>query len=230
MSRNRLFNLPVGEDLGEAVAVIPDASVASHCPSLSLGDGPKPQRSRMAWRKRSRSSGVIFPQRSRMRLRKLGRPERCDPNPPKRMRHRANSPSPCQKLSWRQPNSDGNSQFHRRITTSPPTRANSSIARIPNGAMKYHFFFMFGSSCFREFVVNTLQALAEMQHRVTFAREQRIHAHAGVGGHLLETPPFQLVSNKHLALLVRKLGDRRLEFVEKQVAGVERVRSGIGRR
>jgi hypothetical protein len=35
---------------------------------------------------------------------------------------------------------------------------------------------MCGPWCFREFVVNTLQALAPMQHRVRFAREQRIQA------------------------------------------------------
>ena len=75
-----------------------------------------------------------------------------------------------------------------------------------------------------------LQSLAQMQHRIAFAREQRIHAHAGLGGDLLEAAPFQLVRNKHLALLLRQLVDRQLEFIEQHVAGVKRLRSGIGRR
>ena len=69
-----------------------------------------------------------------------------------------------------------------------------------------------------------------MQHRVAFAREQRIHAHAGLGGNLLEAASFQFVRNKYLALLLRQFVDRQLEFVEKHVAGVQRLRSGIGRR
>ena len=75
-----------------------------------------------------------------------------------------------------------------------------------------------------------LQSLAQMQHRVAFAGEQRIHAHAGFGGDLLEAAPFELVRNKHLALLLRQFVDRQLEFIEQHVAGVERIRSGIGRR
>ena len=87
-----------------------------------------------------------------------------------------------------------------------------------------------GPSCFREFVVDALQSLAQMQHRIAFAREQRIHAHAGLGGHLLEAASFQFVRHKHLALLLRQFVDRQLELVEKHVAGVKRLRSGIGRR
>ena len=75
-----------------------------------------------------------------------------------------------------------------------------------------------------------LQPLAQMQHRVAFAREQRVHAHAGLGGHLLEAAPFQLVRDEHLALLLRQLVDRQLELIEQHVARVERLRSGIGRR
>jgi len=58
-------------------------------------------------------------------------------------------------------------------------------------------------SCFREFVVDALQSLAQAQHRVPLAREQRVHADAGLGGHLLEAASFQLVRNKHLPLLFR---------------------------
>src|SRR5205807_972632 len=41
---------------------------------------------------------------------------------------------------------------------------------------------------------------------------------------------FQLVRNKHLALLLWQFVDRQLEFVEKQVADINQLRSGIGRR
>ena len=48
------------------------------------------------------------------------------PNPPKRIRHSARSPSACQKVIWRQPKSGGSSQFHSSRTTSPPMAINSS--------------------------------------------------------------------------------------------------------
>jgi hypothetical protein len=89
---------------------------------------------------------------------------------------------------------------------------------------------MFGSACFRKFVVDTLQPLAQPQHRVPFAGEQRIHAHAALFGNLLEAAPFQLVRDKYFALLHRQLVKRQLEFIEQHMAGVERLRSGIGRR
>src|SRR5579862_6323603 len=127
----------------------------------------------------------------------------------------------CQKVIWRQPKMDGSSQFHSCSTTSPPMAINSSIARIANGARKIHFLLMFSSSCFRKFVVNVLQSLAQMQHRIAFAGEQCIHAHASLGGHLLETAPFQLVRNKHLALLLRQLVNCQLEFIKNHVARVE---------
>src|SRR3989454_6821594 len=172
-------------------------------------------------------------QRSSMRRRKLERPEPCNPSPPKRMRHSARIPSACQKVIWRQPKSGGSNQFHRCSTSSPPMAINSSIPRIASGAMKISLFnlgLMFGSSRFRKFVVNALQSLAQMQHRIAFAGEQRVHAHAGLGGHLFEAAPFQLVRDKHVALLLRQLVDRQLEFLEKQVTGVKRLRSGVGRR
>src|ERR1035437_5033857 len=121
------------------------------------------------------------------------------------MRHSTRSPSACQKVTWRQPKSGGSSQFHRCSTISPPIKINSSIPTIASGAIKISFFtfgLMFSPSRFRKFVVNALQSLAQMQRRIAFAREQRIYAHAGFGGHLLEAAPLQLVSDKHLALLV----------------------------
>jgi len=61
----------------------------------------------------------------------------------------------------------------------------------------------FSSSRFRKFVEDSLQSLAQMQHRIAFARQQRIQAHAGLGGQFPEAAPVQLVGNKHLALLLR---------------------------
>ena len=90
------------------------------------------------------------------------------------------------KVIWRQPKSGGSSQFHSCSTTSPPMAINGSIA---SGARKIHFLLIFSSSCFRKFVVNALQSLPQMQHRIAFAGEQRIHAHAGSGGHLNPAPP-----------------------------------------
>src|SRR5258707_10010497 len=77
------------------------------------------------------------------------------------MRHSARSPSACQKVSWRQPKSGGNSQFHRCSTISPPRKTNSAIARIASGAIQIHFFFMFGSSLLRKFVVNEKEMRSE---------------------------------------------------------------------
>ena len=52
--------------------------------------------------------------------------------------------------------------------------------------MTIHFLLMFRSSCLRQLVVEGLPSLAQLQYRVAFARERRIHAHAGLGGHLAE--------------------------------------------
>src|SRR5208283_6188256 len=118
------------------------------------------------------------------------------------MRHSASIPTACQKVSRRQPKSGGSSQFQRCSTNSPPMKINSAIPRIAAGAIQIIFLLMFGPSCFRKLVVNALQSLTQMQHGVAFAREQRIDAHTGFGGHLLEGAPLELVPDKHLALLV----------------------------
>ncbi len=147
----------------------------------SLVAGPAPKASRIPCRNRSRSSGVMWPWRSAMRRRKLECPRPWSPSPPKRMRQSASSPTACQNVISRQPNSDGNNQFHSNRTTSPPTKINNAIARIASGINSSFFFLIFCSSFLRKFVINALQSLAQMQHRITFAREQRVHAHAGLG-------------------------------------------------
>jgi len=102
-------------------------------------DDPNPYPSSMARRNFSRSSGLIFRHRPRHR-----RPP-CPPgppgcSPPNRIRHSASSPKACQNPSVRQPKSGGSSQFHRCMTTSPPTNRNSGIATIANGAIQNHLF------------------------------------------------------------------------------------------
>src|SRR5260370_41452049 len=214
--RNLLFDFKDG-------AAGKERESSTYFPLLSPADGPKPQRSRMRCRNRSRSSGGMFAQRSAMRSamrssmrrRTLERPEPCHPNPPKRIRHSSRSPSACQKAIGRQPKSGGSSQFHRCSTISPPMVIKSSIPRIASGPMKINLFnlgLIFSPSPFRQFVIDALQSLAQIKHRIAFAREQRIHAHAGRGAQLLEATSFQPVRDTHLAMLVRQAVDRQFTF------------------
>src|SRR5438132_14171917 len=68
-----------------------------------------------------------------------------------------------------------------------------------------------------------------MQHCITFAREQRIHAHSGFSRHLLEALSIQFVRDEYFAVLVRQFVERQFQFVEKQTADVDRFRPGIRR-
>src|SRR5271165_1369636 len=154
--------------------------------------GPKPHLARMASRNFSRSSGVMrLPQRSPLRWR-----EPCHPRPltpPNRMRQSTSIAIACQKVIRCQPKRPGSIQFHRLMTTHPPKAMNNTMPIIAAGTMKNSFFpLIFLSSCFRKLVVNRLQSLAQMQHCISLAREQRIHAHAAFGGHLFEAAPFDL--------------------------------------
>src|SRR5271165_2633508 len=139
---------------------------------LSLAGVSKPQRPRMPWRNFSRSSGVMRSQRSAMRRPESERRNPRPLTPPKRIRHKARRPTACQKVIRRQPKSGGSSQFHRCNTISPPMKIKSAIATIPTGIMKISFFHLgliFSPSRFRKLVVDTLQSLAQMQHRIAFA-------------------------------------------------------------
>src|SRR6266571_4505446 len=127
------------------------------------------------------------------------------PNPPNSIRHNASSPSACQNVIVRNPNIDGVSQFHSDITTQPPTATNNAIANSANGAISNSLFFLIMSSPLEELVVNVLQPLAQVQHRVPLAREQRVHVHAALRRQLLKAPPLQFVRHKHLALLAWQL-------------------------
>src|ERR1700674_1383211 len=153
----------------------------------------------------------------------------CPPNPPNRIRHNASSPSACQKPSCRQPNSGGSSQFHRRITTSPPTNRNATIPRIASGAIPIPFFFIFIPQAF----INSSYTRCNRPRRRSTAwrlRESSVFTLTPVSpGDLLKAAPFKLMRNKHLSLFIWQFVKRQFQFVEKQVAGVKRLRSGIGR-
>src|SRR5580704_914037 len=149
------------------------------------------------------------------------------------MRQSARSPTACQKVISRQPKSDGSSQFHRCSTISPPMKTKTSIPRIASGTMKISFInllAMLSPSRFRKVIVNPLQPLTQMEHRVAFARKQRIYAHAGAGGEFLETQALDFVRDEDFALLRRQLAYRQLECGQEHAAGVERLRAGVGRR
>src|SRR5436190_14136836 len=89
---------------------------------------------------------------------------------------------------------------------------------------------MFLPSRVPEFIVQALQPLAQAQDRIALPREQRVHAHSGLGGQLLEASSLQLVRDECIALLLRQLVERRLQLVEQHAAGVERLRTRVGRR
>src|SRR5579871_2240475 len=82
----------------------------------------------------------------------------------------------------------------------------------------------------RKLVVHALQSLAQMQHRVSLAREKRIHAHACLFRHLLETPPLQLVSDKYFSLLLRQLTQCALQFLQQHIARENSIRPIVERR
>src|ERR1051326_329000 len=166
-----------------------------------------------------------------MRRRKLERdPAPLRRKPPKRMRHNTRSPTACQKGIWRSPNSSGISQFHSCLTISPPAKMNSarpSIARGAKNIIRCHLGLIFTTSRFHELVVNVLQPLAQMQHCIALAREQRIHADTALLGHFLEASSFDLVPDEDLPLLFRQLLEGQFLFLQEQVAKVEFVGPGI---
>src|SRR5262245_34047328 len=91
-------------------------------------------------------------------------------------------------------------------------------------------FLMVRSSRLRQLVVNRLQSPSQAQYGVSFSREQRVDAHAGLAGNLLETTAFQLVRHKNIALVFWQFVDRHLEFVDYHLTGVLCVRASLGRR
>src|SRR5882724_1014695 len=186
---------------------------------VESGGGAEPQRDWQAWRHFSRSSGVIPSQRSRILRRK---PERLPPRwlmPPKRIRQRASRPIACQKVIALQPNSDGSSQFHKCITTSPPIQIKAGMATIASGAIQNNFFlffmlYMVCSLLLPKIFINALQTFAQMQHGIAFAREQCVDVYAGFRSQFLEAAALDFVCDEDFALLGGKFIEGEFQFVE----------------
>src|SRR5271154_2508873 len=136
-----------------------------------------------------------------MRRRQLERPNPRPLTPPNKTRQSASNPKACQKVTCRQPNSGGSSQFHRCIISSPPIRMKSAIAIGARKIIASHFLRMWCSLFLCKFVVDVLQSFAQVQHRVSLAREQRVYAHAGFRRELFEAAPVDFVRDEYLALL-----------------------------
>src|SRR5208282_4900221 len=111
----------------------------------------------------------------------------------------------CQKVITFHPNSPGSSQFQRCITISPKSATKAAIAS--GATKKIHLFlitqlFSMSSSSFpRKLVVHIAQTIAQCEHRVTLAREQRVDVDAALRRQFLEAATFQFVRDKNLALL-----------------------------
>src|SRR6185369_8824156 len=150
------------------------------------------------------------------------------------MRQSASNPRACQKVTCGNPNNAGASQFHRSITTSPPIQAKTAIPTIPNGAIQISLFSVFRlllmlySSLIRKLVVDALQSFAQMQHRIPFAREQRVDVYSAFGGQIFEAAALQFVCDEYETLLVGQFVQCKLQLVQKHLADVKRFRSGIG--
>src|SRR5579864_880568 len=123
------------------------------------------------------------------------------------------------------------------MTISPPMKIKSAIPRIAVGTIQNNFRFplviinylMLSKLSLHKFFIHALQAPSELQHRIAFAREQRIHAHASLFRQVLKAAPFQFVRDEYFPLLVRQFLERKLQFVKKQIAEIESFWPGIRR-
>ena len=79
----------------------------------------------------------------------LGPAETAPPTPPNRIRQSTRIPSASQNVIWRQPNSEGSSQFHSCSTIPPPMAIKASTPKIASGATTINRFLMFGPYGFR---------------------------------------------------------------------------------
>src|SRR5208283_4013115 len=85
-------------------------------------------------------------------------------------------------------------------------------------------------SPFRKFVVDGLQALAQIKNGIVLARQQSVHAHASLRRQLFEDVAQHLVSDEYFTLFLRQLVERCVQFFEQQNSRVSSVWPGIGRR
>src|SRR5262252_5836918 len=86
------------------------------------------------------------------------------------------------------------------------------------------------SLSFCELVVNSPQALAQMDHRGVLARKQRIHAKTTFNSQFLKAAALDFMGEKYLALLFRKLLQRILKRLDQNNSGVDGLGPGIRRR
>src|SRR5215813_2341962 len=221
----RFLDLPKLKNARWSVVCVKDCFHRIHSALFSFAPGSKPERSRTRCRKRSRCSGLIVCQRSAKRsairsvIRSTTRPRStrcpppCIPNPPKRIRQRANRASACQKLSSGKPKSGGASQFHSHFTTSPPMKMNTAKPTSTSGIKR---FLIVSSSRFRQLVVDALQSPSQALYGISFSGQQRVDTHAGLTRDRSETAAFQLVRDKNITLFLWQFVDRQLQFVEQR--------------
>src|SRR6185437_6923730 len=69
------------------------------------------------------------------------------------------------------------------------------------------------------------EPLAQPQHRISLARDERVDADAPTRRQLLEARALQLLRNEDRALLRRQLGQRLLQFLEQQLPHQSRIRT-----
>src|SRR5689334_3105254 len=114
------------------------------------------------------------------------------------------------------------------MTLAPPSAMHAARPTSANGAIQ-RIFLKFGligrPSCFLQLVVEPLQSLAEEEHGVVLAREERVHRGTGPLGDLLEALPLDLVRDEDGALLLREIRHRALELVEDERAQVLSLRA-----
>src|ERR1700752_3208208 len=106
--------------------------------------------------------------------------------------------------------------------TTKPIRARNSTAAGP--AMIANFntrrLLTLSPSCFHKFVVDVLETMAQVHHRIMLAREQRVDADTRPSGDLLEAIPLDLVREKSLPLLLRQFVEGLLELFRENGSGI----------
>src|SRR5260370_41732849 len=81
-----------------------------------------------------------------------------------------------------------------------------------------------------ELIINFTEALAQVNHGVVLAGEQRVDADAGLHRELFETAALELMRNEHFSLLLGKLIQSSVQFFEQHTARISCFRSCIRRR
>ena len=124
-------------------------------------------------------------------------PAAAPPSGPAMMQPSKQNPAQ-QQQSQRLPETQHSPSAKRRQQPVPQVHdhftAHENKQRNPNNCQRQRstiFIFSYSSSLLFEIRRTPLQSLAQMQHRIPFPREQRIHTHAALCGHFLEASPFR---------------------------------------